>query len=137
MGLEQTSYTAIKMNESVEVCAIVISGCYAAFSFHINFKTLNDSAGIKLYIRQLWLIITFVFCILDADRDFTPPQNKTLTFSAKQEKLCVIVEVEDDERVEQQESFWITLERNAGLNGRITITSDIVEIVIPNDDGEI
>jgi hypothetical protein len=114
VGLEQTSYTAIKMNESVEVCAIVISGCYAAFSFHINFKTLNDSA--------------------DADRDFTPPQNKTLTFSAKQEKLCVIVEVEDDERVEQQESFWITLERNAGLNGRITITSDIVEIVIPNDD---
>ena len=133
MGLEQTSYTAIKMNESVEVCAIVISGCYAAFSFHINFKTLNDSAGIKLYIRQLWLI----FFILDADRDFTPPQNNTLTFSANQEKLCVIVEVEDDERVEQQESFWITLERNAGLNGRITITSDIVEIVIPNDDGEI
>ena len=49
VGLEQTSYTVLEVDESVEVCAVVDSGCYAAFSFQINFKTFNDSAGIYIY----------------------------------------------------------------------------------------
>ena len=44
--LEQTSYTAVKADESVDVCIVVTpDGCSTAFPFMIRFKTLNDSAG--------------------------------------------------------------------------------------------
>ena len=43
---EQTSYTVVKTDESLEVCIVVTpDDCYTAFPFNIRFRTLNDSAG--------------------------------------------------------------------------------------------
>ena len=73
---------------------------------------------------------------LDASRDFTT-LNETLNFNTTQKRHCITILVNDDERVEQQESFWVTLERGPSLNNRISITHDRGEIIIPNNDGEI
>ena len=46
MCFEQSSYTAVKANESVEVCIVMIpEDCSAVFPFNIRFRTVNDSAG--------------------------------------------------------------------------------------------
>ena len=46
VGLEQTSYTVLETNESVEVCAVIANDCTGAFSVRIRFRTLGGSAGI-------------------------------------------------------------------------------------------
>ena len=47
MGLEQTSYTAVKTEEKteepIEVCIVMANGCYAALPIRV--RTLNNSAG--------------------------------------------------------------------------------------------
>ena len=48
MGLEQTSYTALESDESVEVCAVTANNCTDAFSLIVRFRTLDGSAGTQL-----------------------------------------------------------------------------------------
>ena len=45
VGLEQTSYTALESDESVEVCAVMANNCTEAFSLLVRFRTLDGSAG--------------------------------------------------------------------------------------------
>ena len=84
------------------------------------------------------IITIIIISVLDADGDYTP-LNELLRFNAQQERLCVNVSIFNDNSVEQQESFWIILERSAALNDRINISHDRSrgEIVIPNTEGEI
>ena len=46
MGLEHRSYTAVKTEESIEVCIAMANGCYATLPFNVRVRTLNNSAGI-------------------------------------------------------------------------------------------
>ena len=67
VGLEQTSYTVMKDDESVNgksvsVCANITHGCYAAFLFLIPFKTRNDSAGIYMMTGLLCNSVPVVDC---------------------------------------------------------------------------
>ena len=46
MGLEQTAYTVVKTEGSVEVCVVIApDDCSVAFPFNIHFMTLSESAG--------------------------------------------------------------------------------------------
>ena len=78
----------------------------------------------------------FVF-IFAVEIDDYIPQNRQLSFSANQNKLCHHVLFNDDETVEQRESFSLTLERTPHLHERVTVCEEPAEVVIPNNDGEI
>ena len=62
--------------------------------------------------------------------------NTLLTFNANQVERCVRVDIVDNARLEQTESFGVTLERTPGLDERVQLnpTAGIFRIV--NDDGE-
>ena len=61
--------------------------------------------------------------------------STTLMFAACETQRCVNVTTVDDFVVEPCEMFAITLERIAGLNSRISLSSIATTIEIINDDG--
>ena len=77
-----------------------------------------------------------LFIFADAIDDYVP-QDRQLSFSPKQERLCHRVMFNDDETVEQRESFGLTLDRTSGLHDRVNVCPEPAEVVIPNNDGEI
>ena len=72
------------------------------------------------------------------DVDYIPVENGILTFTPEDNNPCIPVIIFDECRVEQNESFFVTLERTPGLNDRVIIDpcKSEGEVVIGNDDGK-
>ena len=72
------------------------------------------------------------------DVDYIPVENGILTFTPEDNNPCIPVIIIDEHIVEQNESFFVTLERTPGLNDRVIIDPDKSEgkVVIGNDDGK-
>ena len=45
-----------------------------------------------------------------------------MSFGANSAESCVNITITNDEVVEQTESFYVTLERTAGLNNRVSLS---------------
>ena len=78
----------------------------------------------------------YILYLFSVASDDYYPLNETLQFSVNQTRVCTNISIIDDLTVEQKESFYISLERPADLNNRITISYASGEVVISNDDGE-
>ena len=62
--------------------------------------------------------------------------NTLLTFNANEAERCVRVDIVDSARLEQTESFGVTLERTPGLDERVHLNPTAGIIIIVNDDSE-
>ena len=67
--------------------------------------------------------------------DFDHTSN-TLMFGACNTLQCTEIVIVDDSKVELTESFFVTLERTAGLDSRITLVRVDGEVEIIDDDGD-
>ena len=56
--------------------------------------------------------------------------SEVLMFGACERRRCVNISISDDGIPEQMESFFVTLERTSGLDGRITLNPVEGEIEI-------
>ena len=138
VGLEQTSYTALESDESVEVCAVIANNCTEAFSLLIRFRTLDGSAGTDTTnnLTQNEILLSIKCLFADVVDDYTP-QNRLLRFSANKKRLCVNISIVNDLELEPRESFGIALERTPDTDDRISIQQDVGKVHIENDDGEV
>ena len=118
-----------------QVCAILDNGCFSSEPFNILMHTIIDSAGILYPVESYSYIYQYYTAPGD---DYVPVQNAIMRFTPQDENACLLVTIIDEDIVEQNESFFVTLERTADLNERITIDPDNSEgeVVIGNDDGK-
>ena len=73
--------------------------------------------------------------VLDAPDDYTAV-NTNLVFEPMENEKCVLIFITDDETLEQQESFSVTIEKPLKLHDLVQIGVSSREIVIGNDDGK-
>ena len=59
-----------------------------------------------------------------------------LPFDACERESCTNIIIIDDQIDEPDESFFVDLERTAGLDDRITLDPTVEEIVIQDDESE-
>lgn len=60
----------------------------------------------------------------------------SLVFLACQKEKCASVIINDDERVEELESFYLTLERIPGVNGHVILEPNKTKITIEDNDSK-
>ena len=58
-----------------------------------------------------------------------------VTFGECDSRQCVTITIEDDEVLENVESFFVNLSRSPGLDSRITLNPVIAEVQITDNDG--
>ena len=102
---------------------------------------------------QKWTLcntVQFCFCILmllctgkhnnispltDSPTDFVAMPNTPLLFQPNQRRVCVTIPIEDDDMVEQTESFTVILRGTQDLHEAIRLTQTNGFVVIIDDDG--
>ena len=67
--------------------------------------------------------------------DYGEVVNATLSFAACDKQRCIDILIEDDEEVENVESFSVILERASGLDSRISLSPDHGRLDILDNDG--
>jgi hypothetical protein len=118
VGLERTLYQVSEGVGYVLVCAVVFSpdentDCPIGFAFDVELST-TDGTAVQ---------------IMDYDS-----LDMTLQFAECERMSCVNITINEDETLENIESFNVTLERN-GLDSNITLNPTRAEIEIRDDDG--
>ena len=73
--------------------------------------------------------------IADSPDDFTAV-NTHLLFEPMESRECVQIFIEDDDSLEQQESFSVTIEKPEKLHDLVEMGISSREIVIANDDSK-
>ena len=63
--------------------------------------------------------------------------NEHLVFGACQRRSCINMTITDDEILEDNESYEVTLQRTPDLDNRIILAPMIAEINIIDDDGKL
>ena len=156
VGFEQQFYGNVESAGSVRVCAAILTprGCTVAFPFAVILNTFENTAGILCRCGQfaiLFNLALYNFCILmllctgkhnispltDSPTDFMPMPNTPLLFQPNQRRVCVNIPIEDDDMVEQTESFTIILRGTQDLHEAIRLTQTNGFVVIIDDDGRL
>ena len=75
--------------------------------------------------------------LTDSPTDFMAMPNTPLLFQPNQRRVCVNIPIEDDDMVEQTESFTIILRGTQDLHESIRLTQTNGYVVIIDDDGRL
>ena len=155
VGFEQQFYGNVESSGSVRVCAAILNpgGCTVAFPFTVILNTFENTAGILCrcgHFAILCNLALYNFCILmllctgkhnniypltDSPTDFMAMPNTPLLFQSRQQRTCVNIPIEDDDMVEQIESFTVVLRGTQDLHEAIRLTQTNRFVVIIDDDG--
>ena len=139
VGLEKTFFNVSEDVGTVELCAIVYEpnvtfNCPIDFPFNVSLTTSDDTAG-KQSVVSNEIVIICSSMLSVALFDYGPLNKSLLLFAACQRRSCVNVTIINDEQVENDELFNVTLERTPGLDDRITLNPINGVIQINDDDG--
>ena len=147
VGLKETSGGGLENIGSIEVCAVILSpggDCTVDFTFTVHLRTHNNSAGkINLLTaisvhdsRPHSLSLSHSFSLFaDSPEDYIS-MDTLLLFEPNDAESCVDVIIQNDNIVEQTESFTVTLEKSLDLNDRVILNHTDRTISIIDDDGE-
>ena len=65
--------------------------------------------------------------------DYTPPVNP-VRFPACDNRYCTDIAITNDNILEQEESFTVSLMRSEGIGNEIRVEPDVIEIIIHDED---
>ena len=120
----------------VAVCAEVEGAngdCLANFPFDIGFETMGGSAGERVRVMHLTLML---HSLTVEDDDFVPVSNAVLHFEPCDNVQCTVVEIVDDCVLEETEQFNLRLSEIPGQNDRVRVGAGDSEIEITDNDGK-
>ena len=120
----------------VGVCAEVEGAngnCLASFPFDIGFETMGGSAGERVRVMHLTLML---HSLTVEDDDFVPVSGAVLHFGPCDNVQCTVVEIVDDCVLEETEQFNLRLSELPGQNDRVKVVTGDSEIEITDDDGK-
>ena len=140
VGLEEVRYAALENVGTIEVCAAIISpsgNCNVSFTFILYFNTIDDSARMYTTHHETKIDILFILFPLESPGDFSAISNRRLIFAPNQHRSCVDVHIQDDDVLEQTESFRISLTGHENLDDRVSLVQTEGTVNIINDDGEL
>ena len=66
--------------------------------------------------------------------DYTPPVNP-VRFPACENQYCAEMEITNDNVLEKDESFTLSLMKSEGISNEIQLQPDVMEITIRDEDG--
>ena len=153
VGFEEQFYGNVESGGSVRVCAAILNpgGCAVAFPFTVILNTFENTAGILCRSGHSAILCNFAsvsscFCVYtgkhnnispltDSPTDFVAMPNTPLLFQPNERRVCVTIPIEDDDMVEQTESFTVILRGTQDLHEAIRLTQTNGFVVIIDDDG--
>ena len=68
--------------------------------------------------------------------DYVSLNNRRLVFAPYEDKACTQITINNDDMLEQTESFTVTLSINNDPSGRVLLGQSEARITIFNDDGK-
>ena len=77
------------------------------------------------------MVLNCIIIFLDVGTDYVIA--KSLNFSGCEERVCVSPTIVDDDIVENEESFIVSLERTSDLDSRISLSTDTTLVTILDD----
>ena len=138
IGLEQTVYDVREDMGGVVVCVSRWgdTGCLES-NFSITLRTVATSAGVVQKTDAIAVLISLLLCTLSIDYTTEYGAVHPMEFDRCQLKRCVYIQITNDDAVEKDESFNITLELTSSQD--IVVDKDHMNatINVQDDDREL
>ena len=115
MGLEKTYYTVHEDEGVVNVCASIFTtaDCPVSFPFNVLLSTVSDTAKGTALLFISYIVLETILST-PASNDYRAV-DRTLTFEPCDRQRCVNITILDDTQVENDEIFYVNLERTIGF----------------------
>lgn len=84
-------------------------------------------------VYKMYSIHTVCFATAESELDFYGVSNLSRTFEECLNRQCWFIGIIDDQTLEVEESFFVTLEKASNVDSRIKLNTDTAEVMITND----